>query len=102
MRYNSEISSYNPPTDWLAAGRPLKHRLPVKPSAMSGGDGGGILDSVAEASDDDLHGQCSTVSDFSPSQHKLLLRDDEEDEKLEDDNGEAIDGNSGNNCGMTV
>ncbi len=34
LRYNSEISSYNPPTDRLAAGRPLKHRLPVKPSAV--------------------------------------------------------------------
>ncbi len=98
MRCNSEISSNNPPTNRLAAGRPLKHRLPVKPSAMSSGDGGGILDSCAEASDDDRHGQCSTVNDYSLSQHKLPLRDDEEDEKLEDDNGEAIDGNSGNDC----
>jgi hypothetical protein len=47
LRYNSEISSYNQPTDRLAAGRQLKHRLPVKPSAMSSGDGGGILESVA-------------------------------------------------------
>ncbi len=38
MRYNSEISSYNPPTDLLDAGRPLQHRLPVEPSAMSSGD----------------------------------------------------------------
>jgi hypothetical protein len=95
LRYNSEISSYNPPTDPLDAGRPLKHRLPVKLSAMSSGDGGGILDSVAEASDD---GQCSTVNDYSPNQHKLPRRNDEEDEKLEDDNDEAIDGNSGNDC----
>ncbi len=29
LRYNSEISSYNPPTDRLDVGRPLKHRLPV-------------------------------------------------------------------------
>jgi hypothetical protein len=29
LRYNSEISSYNPPTDRQDAGRPLKHRLPV-------------------------------------------------------------------------
>ena len=98
MRYNSEISSYNPPTDRQDAGRPLKHRLPVKPSAMSSVDGGGISDSVAKASDDDQHGQCSTVNDYSLSQHKLPRRDEEEDEKLEDDNGEAIDGNSGNDC----
>jgi hypothetical protein len=98
LRYNSEISSYNPPTDRLDVGRPLKHRLPVKPSAMSSVDGGGILDSVAKASDDDLHGQCSTVNDYSPSQHKLPQRYDEKDEKLEDDNGEAIDENSGNDC----
>jgi hypothetical protein len=62
---------------------------------MSSDDGGGILDSVAEASDDDRHGQCSTVNDYSPSQHKLPQRDDEKDE---DDNGEAIYGNSGNDC----
>jgi hypothetical protein len=86
------------PTDRLDAGRPLKHRLPVKPSAMSSGDSGCILDSVAEASDDDRHGQCSTVNDYSPSQHKLPLGNDEEDEKLEDDNGEAINRNSGNDC----
>ncbi len=96
MSYNSEISNYNPPTDRLAVGSPLKHRLPVKPSAMSIGDGGCILDSIAEASDDDRHGQFSTVNDYSPSPHKLSLRYDEEDEKLEDDNGEAIDKNSGN------
>ncbi len=29
LRYNSEISSYNPPTDRQDAGRPLKHGLPV-------------------------------------------------------------------------
>jgi hypothetical protein len=29
LRYNSEISSYNPPTDRLDAGRRLKHRLPM-------------------------------------------------------------------------
>ncbi len=98
MRYNSEISSYTPPTNRLAVGCPLKDRLPVKPSAMSSGDAGGILDSVSEASDDDRHGQFSTVNDYSPSQHKLQLRDDEEDEELEDDNGEAIDGNSGYYC----
>ncbi len=98
MRYNSKISSYNPPTDRLDAGRPLKHRLPVKLSAMSSGDGGGILDSVVEASDDDRHGQCSTVNDYSSSQHKFPRRDDKEDENLEDNNGEAIDGNSGNDC----
>ncbi len=56
------------------------------------------MDSVAEASDDDRRGQCSTVNDYSPSQHKLPRRDDEEDEKLGEDNGEAIDGNSGNGC----
>jgi hypothetical protein len=43
---------------------------------MSSGDGGGFLDSVAEASDDDQHGQCSTVNDYSLSQHKLPLRND--------------------------
>ena len=65
---------------------------------MSSVDGGSISVSVAEASDDDQHGQCSTVNDYSLSQHKLPRRDDEEDEKLENDNGEAIDGNSGNDC----
>jgi hypothetical protein len=65
---------------------------------MSSGDGGGILDSVAGKSDDDRHGQCSTVNDYSTSQHKSPRRNDEEDEKLEDDNGEVIDGNSGNDC----
>jgi hypothetical protein len=57
LRCNSEISSYNSQTDRQDAGRPLKHRLPVKPSAMSSVDGGGISDSVAKASDDDRHGQ---------------------------------------------
>ncbi len=38
MHYNSKISSYNPQTDRLDAGRPLKHGLPVKPSAMSSDD----------------------------------------------------------------
>ncbi len=56
MSYNFEISSYNPPTDRLAAGCQLKHRLPEKPLAMSSGDGGGILDSVAKVSDDDQNG----------------------------------------------
>jgi hypothetical protein len=65
---------------------------------MSSVDGGGKSDSVAEASDDDRHGQCSTVNDYSPSQHKLPQRNDEENDKLEYDHGEAIDGNSGNDC----
>jgi hypothetical protein len=38
---------------------------------MSSGDDGGILDSVAKASDDDRHGQCSTVNDYSPIMVKL-------------------------------
>ena len=80
--YNPNNSSYNLRTTRLDAGRPLNHRLPVKPSAMSNGDGVGISDSVADASDDDRHGQCLTVNDYSTSQHKLPWRDDEEDEKL--------------------
>ena len=65
---------------------------------MSNGDGVGISDSVADASVDDRHVQCLTVNDYSTSQHKLQRRDDEEDEKLSNDNGEAIDGNSGIDC----
>jgi hypothetical protein len=38
------------------------------------------------------------MSDMANAQLTILRRDDEEDEKLEDDNGEAIDGNSGNDC----
>jgi hypothetical protein len=34
---------------------------------------------IAKASNDDRHGQWSTVNDYSPSQHKLQQRDDEED-----------------------
>ncbi len=93
MRYVSEISSYNPPTDRLDAGRPLKHRLPVKQSAMSSDDDDRSRESAPEAIDDDQSVRIAKNGDddHSPSQYKKSRRDEEEEREFEEDHHKFIE-----------
>ena len=95
LRYNCEISSYNPPTEFVDTGRRLQtqaaRETATTQQTMSTGDADVVADSADDRSDDDGGARAPTEDDGTPSQYKMARRAEMDAKQINGDDGKLSD-----------